>query len=174
MTDDEKINIIIDSLKSHALADIKRASDGKSKLGAFILCSCLIDAMAGFLKGSDTNCNDYKRFVRQYLPDFNSDALYHDLRCKLVHSYSEGGSYLFTDANPLVHLRPSDTKLCINLENFIADIEGALEQLSTKLRNPMEVNLRRKAISRFDSNGIIQVFTSRVPIVGLPVSGNVY
>jgi hypothetical protein len=34
MTDDQKIETIIDSLKKHALGDITRAAKGGSKMGA--------------------------------------------------------------------------------------------------------------------------------------------
>ena len=107
MSDFAKISTIINSLTCCALGDIKKASSGGSKMGAFILCSCLIDAMAGFVKGADTIHTDFKNFVRDYLPSYRPNELYHDLRCKLVHSYSEGGSYLFTDAKGHLHLQNS-------------------------------------------------------------------
>lgn len=175
MNDDEKIRSIIYSLETHALGDIKKASAGESRLGAFILCSCLIDAMAGFVGDSDRIGVNYKNFVRAYLPTYNPSKLYKDLRCKLVHSYSEGGSYVFTHVTSLVHLQPtSDARLCINLESFIADVEKALELLSSKLQNPNEVTLRRNAVSRYDrNNGIIQLFTSQVLFMSHAVSGSV-
>ena len=49
-----------------AFLDIKRASAGKSKMGAFILASCFIEYMAGFVAGKETNREDYKKFVKDY------------------------------------------------------------------------------------------------------------
>jgi len=63
-------------------------------MGAFILCSCLIDAIAGFRKGCDTDRYDYKGFIYKNMTSYDKEKMYSDLRCKLVHSYSEGGSYL--------------------------------------------------------------------------------
>jgi len=86
MTEADKINVIIESLKANALGDIKRASNEGSKMGAFILCSCLIDAMAGFVKGADTTRTDYMIFISNYLTKYDPNSLYTDLRCKLVHT----------------------------------------------------------------------------------------
>ena len=157
MTDEEKISIIIESLTTNALGDIKRASSGGSKLGAFILSSCLLDAIAGFYRGKDTSRDDYNNFVIRYLDGYDGNKLYKDLRCKLVHGYSEGGSYLFVDAKPELHLKMYGAKTIINLENFVSDIENALVLYCSQLKNASESELRQKAIRRLDKNGIITV-----------------
>jgi len=161
MSDSAKIKLIVNSLAQFALGDVKRASEGGSKMGAFILCSCLIDAIAGFIKGDDTTRGDYKSFVNDFLPTYDSDGLYHDLRCKLVHGYALGQSYIFVDSNPTSHLQQDNGRTLINLENFIFDIEKALNTLIGSLLDPNEEILRRNAIKRFDNNGIIQVFDMR-------------
>ncbi len=61
------ISFLWHSLHDMAFMDIQRASDGKSKMGAFILSSCFIDCLAGFRYGKETNSNDYKNFVKTYL-----------------------------------------------------------------------------------------------------------
>ena len=165
MTDDEKIEAIIYSLTTHALGDIRRASEGKSKMGAFILCSCLIDALSGFEKGSDTQGADYISFVGKRLASYNGSDLYKDLRCKLVHSYSEGGSYSFVDAEPQLHGATHGGRIVINLENFIAEVQGALEAFATDIRGA-DVTLRGKALARLNSNGVIGVGVAQV--VSLP------
>jgi hypothetical protein len=172
MTDEDKIKIVIESLTSNALGDVKRASGGGSKMGAFILCSCLIDAMAGFVKGADTTRTDYISFVRDYLTKYDPNSLYTDLRCKLVHSYSEGGSYLFVDAKPQLHFTQQNSKTIINLEDFIADIEKSLETLRDKLSDVNEIALRQNAVTRFDANGIIQVFSVNFSLTSHPASGS--
>ncbi|MDD4622863.1 MAG: hypothetical protein PHG71_06470 [Kiritimatiellae bacterium] len=167
MTDNDKIKAIVTSLRDNALGDIKRASAGESKMGAFILSSCLIDAIAGFMKGSDTNHADYKCFVCKYMSTYNKDDIYTDLRCKLVHSYSEGGSYWFTDNKRTLHLsKHTDGKTIVNLEDFIEEIESALTAYTTDLQNTGNQALRTSAIKRFDGNGIIQVMTPPAPSTG--------
>jgi hypothetical protein len=170
VTDEEKISAIVESLKMNALGDIKKASLGGSKLGAFILSSCLIEAIAGFIKGQDTTGNDYKNFVTNYLPAYDGDKLYKDLRCKLVHSYSEGGSYFFIDAKREHHMQAHGSKMIINLENFVFDVENALERFCAQLQNPLESQLRQKAVRRFDDNGIIRVFVTTIPNAGSSLS----
>ena len=173
MTDDDKIKAIVTSLQDNAQADIKRASVGGAKMGAFILCSCLIAAIAGFMEGSDTNYSDYKCFVRNYMPAFYKDDIYTDLRCKLVHSYSEGWSYWFTDNKSSLHLsKHTDGKTIVNLENFIEEIESALKAYVTDLQNKANHAVRACAIKRYDGNGIIQVVPPPVlstgATIGLP------
>lgn len=158
MTDNDKIEAIIASLTENALGDIKRASSGGAKMGAFILCSCLIDAIAGFMKGNDTRECDYKHFVGKYMPAYDAEKIYTALRCKLVHSYSEGGSYWFKDNMESLHLSKLDNeKTIVNLENFIAEIESALQKYTSDLRITKNLALRNNAIKRYDLNGVIQV-----------------
>jgi len=161
MTDDEKIEAIIYSLETHALGDIHRASAGASKIGAFILCSCLIDAISGFEKGSDTNGTDYTKFVGKRLKAYNANNLYRDLRCKLVHSYSEGGSFSFVDGQSDLHGASHGSKTVINLENFIADITAALASFAADIRGA-DTALRTKALIRLNSNGVIRVGGAQV------------
>lgn len=167
MTDDDKIQLILASLQDSALGDIKRASDGGAKMGAFILSSCLIDAIAGFMKGSDTNHADYKCFVCKYMSAYNKDDIYADLRCKLVHSYSEGGAYWFTDNKRSLHLsKHTDGKTIVNLDNFIEEIESALKAYATDLQNKANQAVWASAIKRYDGNGIIQVVSQPAPSIG--------
>lgn len=143
-------------LYTMAFRDIERASQGNSKIGAFILASCFIEYLAGFRYGKATNRADYKSFVKSYLPDYDPEKLYRDLRCKLVHNYSEGGSYAFTDANPELHGKlMNDDKIIINLENFIADIEKAMTCLFKEIETNSEV--QSLAIKRFKDIGLIGV-----------------
>jgi len=144
-------------------------------MGAFILCSCLIDAVAGFEKGCDTKGVDYIDFVKRRLQSYNPKQLYEDLRCKLVHGYSEGGSYLFTDARPDLHGGFQGAKTVINLENFIADIQTALDSFASEIASTASP-LRGNAINRYKSNGIIEVAPITVTVISMatttaPLSG---
>ena len=71
-----------------------------------------------------------------YLEGYDSETIYHDLRCGIVHNYSEGGSYIFMDSLPDLHFYKSIGgigKICLNLENFISDIETATEKYFSEL-----------------------------------------
>ena len=139
-----------------AFLDVQRASNGGSKMGAFILGSCFIDCLAGFWVGRQSKGADYRRFVQEYLPSYNAQELYSDLRCKLVHNYSEGGSYLFVDNKHALHFkRAGDERLIINLEDFILELEQAMNHFFSDLDS--NIGLQMNAIARFKSIGLLGV-----------------
>jgi len=151
-----KLNHIKLALHNMAFLDIKRASNGKSKMGAFILASCFIEYMAGFVVGRETKGEDYKQFVKDYLPNtYDPEKLYADLRCKLVHNYSEGGSYIFADGKPDLHGKNLGNKMVVNLENFVDDIECALKKVINELNSDSEK--WEKAEQRYDKIGILGI-----------------
>jgi hypothetical protein len=151
-----KLKHIKFALYDMAFLDIKRASAGQSKMGAFILASCFIDYMAGFIAGREATNKDYKQIVKDYLPGlYDPEKLYKDLRCKVVHNYSEGGSYFFVDAKPALHGQKVDTKIVINLENFIDDLESALRNMYSDLdSDPVK---QKKAEERYDKIGLLGI-----------------
>jgi len=151
------INSLWHSLHDMAFQDIKRASGGNAKMGAFILASCYIDYLSGFRYGKNTKGLDYVRFVREYLTDkYDASKLYQDLRCKLVHNYSEGGSYAFTDNHPERHnVKIPDGRIMLNLENFIDDIESVLNQYFEELRTDDEKF--KLAQNRYNKLGILTI-----------------
>ena len=151
-------NKIKKALYDMAFLDIKRASDGGSKMGAFILGSCFIEYMAGFVAGEKTTKTDYINFVKNYLPSYyNATKIYEDLRCKLVHNYSEGGTFLFVDAKPNLHLKKElkTGKMIINLENFISELEVGLNKLLNEIHN--DPNRLITAQKRLSSIGILGI-----------------
>lgn len=148
------INHIKHALYDMAFLDIKRASSGNSKTGAFILASCFIDYMAGFVCGRETTPNDYKDFVRDYLPPiYDPTNLYTDLRCKLVHNYSEGGSYWLKENQSQRHGQVVNGRTIINLENFLGDLEKAFHKLMKDIRSDPSVG--KRAIARYKSIGLL-------------------
>ncbi len=158
------INSIKKSLNDMAFHDIKRASNGKAKMGAFILCSCFIEYMAGFVAGKETTKNDYIKFIEKYIPGYDANKIYKDLRCKLVHNYSEGGSYLFTDAHPELHnAKSSDGRTVINLENFIEDLGKALNKLLDEIEN--DPIIQKSAEIRYDEIGIITIIPHQLKVI---------
>ena len=150
------LNHIKNALYDMAFLDIKRASDGGSKMGAFILASCFIDCMAGFVCGRKTTRKDYEHFVRNYLPSlYDPSKLYKDLRCQLVHNYSEGGSYWFVDNKAQLHGKTVCGRIIINLENFINDLENALNKVLREIQS--DQSKKQKAIDRYKSIGLLCV-----------------
>ena len=138
-----------------AILDIKRARDGGAKIGAFILASCFIEYMAGFVCGGKTKPKDYKDCVRRYLPSYNPSRLYKHLRCKLVHNYSEGGSHWLLEGKPQLHGQRINGLTIINLENFIQDLEKALQELLGEIES--DPSKKQKAINRYNSIGLFCV-----------------
>jgi hypothetical protein len=144
------------ALYDMAFLDIKRASNGDSKMGAFILASCFIEYMAGFACGRETRKKDYESFVRHYLPPiYNPAKLYTDLRCKLVHNYSEGGSYWLTYDHPELHGIKEHNRTFINLENLVDDLESALRELMNQIE--MGLPAQQRAANRYRSIGLLCV-----------------
>jgi hypothetical protein len=150
------IEEVLTSLRQYAYGDIEKGYAGGSRMGVFILCSCLIDAMVGFSIGKKSNGPEYIKFINKYLDKYNGKNLWNDLRCKLVHSYSEGGSYNFIESKPDLHLKKYENKININLENFISEIDQVLRNFETKARNSENKELRQNIVKRFRTNGIIQ------------------
>lgn len=134
---DKFISFLWHSLHEMAFLDIKRASNGKSKMGAFILSSCFIEYLAGFRYGKETSGKDYKNFITNYFNGkYDPEKLYKDLRCRLVHNYSEGGTYTFIDNHPELHKKiTQDGKIVLNLEDFVSDIEAVLKLYFNELKS---------------------------------------
>lgn len=139
----EQLVVILDkSLFEWEYKDIEKASIyGGAKLAGFILGACFIDAMAGFytgLKLEDSRGGSGKRFkdfTTKYLTNYDAEKLYKDLRCGLVHSYAEGGTYVFTDANKAgfhFNLTPKG-KVILNLEDFLSDLRKAYANLRSDI-----------------------------------------
>ena len=133
-TDSSKIERIIHSLKNHALADIKGNAD--KPIAGFILAACFIDQISGFLYNTDAIKSRFNRFVKDYMPKYNSIQLYESLRNKLVHNYSIGGFYRITSDQKILHeANYSENLNIINLWVFIEDLESAFEKVCQKFRS---------------------------------------
>lgn len=166
----EIITQIKDGLKTMAFLDIKRASAGGAKMGAFILASCFIDYMAGYRYNQANTGQAYMDFVNDYLPaTYDKEKLYKDLRCKLVHNYSEGGSYLFIHGDTSKHGVTVGSKKVINLENFINDLEVAMDKFFHQIDE--DTIIQQKAIDRFNS---ISILEGKTILIGSPsVTGTI-
>lgn len=152
------IDKVENSLKELALRDVDKCFKGGAKVGAFLLLGCLIDAAAGFWKGHDTTRNDYKDFIRKYLSNYDPESLYVDLRCKLVHSYSEGGSYELKDGRQDMHLKQwagLANKVVLNYEDFYVDVANAITNLMQDARTDITIGTNFK--NRYQNNGVVEV-----------------
>jgi hypothetical protein len=146
MTDDQIIDQIVHSFTNYNLRDIQEINNNQLDftIAEFILCSCLIDQISGFRYNTDKVGKRYKQFVKDYLPTYNSEELYDDLRNKLVHNYSVGSFYALTRKAPHLHLQKVNGVTHLNLENFISDLKIALDKFIIELRNDSDI--RRKAL----------------------------
>jgi hypothetical protein len=158
-------------LDDMALGDVKRASrpgeseTGGAKMAGFLLGFCLIDAAAGFHSGRTKEMQavigkHFRTFVTTYMPRYDADALYHDLRSGLVHSYSVGQTYSFTDLERAgKHLETRQfsfgERILLNLEDFVDDLERALDALFEDIQTkPERFELAK---TRYESMGILGV-----------------
>lgn len=155
MTDDEIIDQIAHSFVRFNLRDIQEINNNPLDftIAEFILCSCLIDQVSGFRYNTDKVGKRYRRFVKEYMPNYNSGDLYNDLRNKLVHNYSIGVHYRLTRKASHLHLQNVNGDIYLNLEDFIADITGALQKYFTELKN--DKTIRQNALSWFTQHKII-------------------
>ena len=150
---EELVKILDKYLFEWEYKDIERASIvGGAKLAGFILGACFIDAMAGFYAGINKGESNkksglrFKTFVRRYLKKYDSQKLWEDLRCGLVHMYAEGGSYVFTDANKAgYHFNKiADGRTLLNLEDFCADLREAYRLYRNDILTDNEIYLKAK------------------------------
>jgi hypothetical protein len=148
-SDDKKIEEIIHSFKEYAIRDIR--VNLENPIAAFMLCSCLIDQLAGFRYNHPINKNReyYRKFIDDYLPRYNSLKLYENLRCKLVHGYSIS-EYLAisVEHNPLEGF--SDNMFSANtvtVRQLFNDLRSAFEILCNDFENNPIV--RKNALDRY-------------------------
>lgn len=157
MKKEENIKKITKSVKEMALGDVKRAFNGRSYIGAFMLGSCLIDCLTSLYNGRDSTPKDYREFILKFLTHYNPNNFYEDLRCKLVHNYSEGGSYIFIDGKPNHHLNihKKSGKTIINLENFIEELEDVVDVYLQLLKEDNKIY--KKAVKRYNKIGLLGI-----------------
>ena len=157
MSDDEIIDQITKSFSEYNLRDIKEINKSvlEFTIAEFILCSCFIDQISGFRYNIDKVGKRYKQFVQDYLPSYDPKELYQDLRNKLVHNYSIGKHYSLVREAPGWHLQNIEGMTYLNLENFIDDLQTALNKFIFELKN--DVQIRRNALDWFSTHRIIKL-----------------
>src|SRR5262245_11706829 len=81
----------LSDLRSGLEGAFRAVKDAKG-MGGFILGLCAIDWLASFYFAKDVGSEEYKNFVRRFLPKYNAEQIYHDLRCGLVHNFTNRGN----------------------------------------------------------------------------------
>jgi hypothetical protein len=127
-----------------AVADVLRAIDGRSLMGACILTFCCIDYMGMAIDPSkDRNTSaEFKRFLREYMGEVQpkyknlTDQMW-AARNSLIHVYGTSKASkdlkigtLFTHNQPDVHLRvisDPNPQLWFNLPDFVAELVASVE-----------------------------------------------
>lgn len=133
----------------------KHSENNSSPLVAFILISTTIDFVAGFFEGITDLDNPgnagrtYKRFLERYMPGYNSENLYKDLRCKLAHNFTIGASYALIHKRYDMHgkIIPETGQIIINFENFYTDFENAIKAYISDLVKDQD--LKSKFLTRY-------------------------
>ncbi|TKJ42463.1 hypothetical protein CEE37_01915 [candidate division LCP-89 bacterium B3_LCP] len=138
-------NILKFNFFDTAVADIIRAIEGRSLMGAYILSFCCIDYMGlGLDPTKDRNTgNDFKKFISEYMKKLNAKygSLDDDLwriRNSLIHTYGQSNAtqqvklrfILHHDQSPM-HLRKqvngAGHRVFLNLPDFVSEIAAAIE-----------------------------------------------
>lgn len=133
--------------------------NGSTPLAAFILVSCAIDFMSGFLEGIDSfepsaSGKLYRRYVERYMPAYNSKDVFRNIRCRLAHNYTVGDAVALIHNNSSAHdpLGSRGDKI-INFENFYADFRIGVERYFLDLQKNKDLQkkfLRRSSLGFAD------------------------
>ena len=180
MKDDDVVNEVKRALRDWALGDVKAAMGCGAKVGAFILSSCLIDYAASYyseFQGKRETGRRYIDFVGRFMPSYDAKGLYQSLRNKLVHNYSEGGKYFMADGEKAgKHLAEIGGKTLLNLEDFVRDVEVALDEYLHALESDAEAALRTRCVARYTTDPPLQLVRVQRTVQGKvdlpPVSGS--
>jgi hypothetical protein len=143
----------------------KDAQGGSTPLAAFILVSCAIDFLAGFMcgitsfkpKGGESSKN-YKSFVTKYLPQYDPEDIYINIRCRLAHNYTIGGNVRLTHRNPGLH-NPGGNKgqRIINFDDFFADFQKAADMYFDDLASDAQLQAAFRTRAALGLAGAIRI-----------------
>lgn len=150
---EESINLTYETLKED--------TRGKTTpLMAYLLVSCAIDSISGFYAGRNPQDAkginwEYKKFIIDFMPKYDADLLYKQLRCSITHNFSLGKDIGLTHNTPLqVHLvKDIKGRTTLNFEDFFDDYKLAIKAYFLKLDT--EVELQKKFLKRYDKGGIV-------------------
>jgi hypothetical protein len=133
----------------------KDSQGGSTPLAAFILVSCAIDFLAGFMCGitsfkpsAGESSRIYKAFVTKYLPQYDPEDVYINVRCRLAHNYTIGEDVALTNLKPQWHdPKGQNGQKTINFEDFCADFQAGARVYFNDLT--IDPNLQAAFLRRF-------------------------
>lgn len=188
-TDNEIIAAVRNSLESWALGDIFKAVhsceptftretaldyNAAALRGAFILCSCLIDAMACYRYNKEATRSDFKNFVRDYLNNaYNGidNDLYFSMRCGMLHNYQPANlvgntptKYKLTHNQHEKHMVADADGVWLNLQDVMFDVRASLRKLFGEVETVGTVS-RKNFLDRAKRHGWFGVKASPLPPV---------
>jgi hypothetical protein len=163
-----KIDLLKRNFFNHAIADIYRALDGKSMIGAFILTFCLIDCLNWIEFGNQKrgfNKWIVKRLLPQNLYYNNKEEELYSVRCGLVHCYGPSNQiinqeflgYHLMECNPGLHLmRVNDDHLKICLYSILTETVFAAHLIFEELKQAVSLEQLDRLNRQINSNhGIV-------------------
>ncbi len=129
------------------------AKNGGTPLAAFILLSSAIDVIAGFYAGRKSLeepglGRQYKKFITDYMPQYNPEKVYRLIRCSLVHNFIVGPNMALTHGNSSLHLKTLDGMDFKNFEDFFENFKLAVKNYFNDVEQSDD--LKRKFIWRFN------------------------
>jgi len=148
-------------------------------ISSFILTSCAIDVLSGFLSGREISRGskkrspnlgqDYMNFLRKYMRQYPANKTYKALRGSLVHNFSPRTDLLLIHANSNLHMKQGKSwvkkvlkrGLIINFENFFEDFITASTSYFSDLQK--SIDLKRKFLKhyrRFGFSGLKKTLLS--------------
>lgn len=163
MTQDEiVIEEIITSFEKFALTDIE--FNIERPIAAFILCSCFIDQLAAFRYNDlkEKNSVIYKRFIKDYLPQYKPLNLYVNLRCKLVHNYTVSSHIRLTNEEaPFENTGIGSNVKILTAKMMFNELKDVFERICKEFRTPDSYS-RKNAIDRHRDSKIIVMTTHKI------------
>jgi hypothetical protein len=167
LSPDEIINEIETALKGYSLHDIRTVLNAKLPIAGFILCSCLIDHMAGFhfarsekngkITGSRTR---YIDFIDKYMkPNYGHDGklFYDQLRCQVVHAYtSSNAAFAFDLMTDQTEKSKNWTfpaaRQRLDLATFVSQLEDVVDRFLNDIKT--DAAIQQVAIDMYKKYGI--------------------
>jgi hypothetical protein len=152
------IFLFIDEFEAYidqqVIGEIQKAIENEIGVAAYILISCAIDCLSSFWRGEDSTGAIYKAFIDEFFNCYDSDHLYKDLRCRLVHNYTLSENIIMCWGEANLHKSRTDKgKMIINLEQFFEDFIKAKSLYFKQVR--LEKQLQLNLANRWRKFGIL-------------------
>jgi hypothetical protein len=117
------------------LAECRRSLAAGAEIPAALTSLAVVDYLAGFYAGRETQRSDYEDFLWRFFPEYRpfTGRIYQDLRCGLLHNLvtvnpwrGDGQETVLLTKDSADHLNVTDGKLVWSIRTFIEHIGRAL------------------------------------------------